>query len=182
MLPLIVRGMDLLGQPFEERTATQTLSFHGCRYSSKHHLPKNTWITLEVPSGHRQKEPHCVRARVTWIQRPRTLRELFQVAVELEAGSNIWGVAFPPEDWISSSIEGMDRASVNSSVQTHTTAAENEIHGAGAAPHGGSLDAYLEEMFARSSGQSPRSDVAGMQELNIEDSPLLRELRKEFES
>jgi len=172
--------MDLLGQPFEERTATQSLSFHGCRYSSKHHLPKNTWITLEVPSGHRQKEPRCVRARVTWIQRPRTLRELFQVAVELEAGSNIWGVAFPPEDWISSSIEGMDRASVNPIVETHTTATGKNIPGA--ATHAGSLDSYLEEMFARSSGQSPHGDVERVQELDIEDSPLLRGLRKEFEA
>ena len=181
-LPVIIRGVDLLGQPFEERTATQSLSFHGCRYSSKHHLPKNTWITLEVPSGHRTKEPPCVRARVTWIQRPRTLRELFQVAVELEAGSNIWGVAFPPEDWISSSIEGMDRASLNSIVETHTTASETEMHGAGIAPNGGSLDSYLEEMFARSSGQSPRGEVERAQDLNVEDSPLLRELRKEFET
>ncbi|MHB8540804.1 MAG: coiled-coil domain-containing protein [Candidatus Acidiferrales bacterium] len=105
------------------------------------------------------------------------------MAVELETGSNIWGVAFPPEDWISSSIEGMDRASsVNSSAETYTAATEKEMRGAEAAPHEGSLDSYLEEMFARSSGQSPRSDVEGVQELNIEDSPLLRELRKEFEA
>ncbi|MHB8525650.1 MAG: coiled-coil domain-containing protein [Candidatus Acidiferrales bacterium] len=181
-LPVIVRGVDLLGQPFEERTATQSLSFHGCRYSSKHHLPKNTWITLEVPSGHRQKEPRCVRARVTWIQRPRTLRELFQVAVELEAGSNIWGVPLPPEDWISSIIEGMDRASVNSIVETHTTATEKEMRGSGVVPHEGSLDSYLEEMFARSSGQSLRGEVERAQDLNVEDSPLLQGLRREFET
>ncbi|MGH7745491.1 MAG: PilZ domain-containing protein, partial [Candidatus Dormibacteria bacterium] len=113
-LPLIIRGVDLLGQPFEERTATQSLSFHGCRYASKHHLPKNTWITIEVPAGHAQKEPLNARARVTWIQRPRTLRELFQVGVELETGSNVWGIALPPEDWASASIEGMGPAVVDS--------------------------------------------------------------------
>jgi hypothetical protein len=40
-----------------------------------------------------------VRARVTWIQRPRTVRELFQVGAELETQGNCWGVAFPPDDW-----------------------------------------------------------------------------------
>src|ERR1019366_1724203 len=40
-----------------------------------------------------------VRARVTWIQRPRTVRELFQIGVELEVPGNIWSIAFPPADW-----------------------------------------------------------------------------------
>lgn len=99
--PLIIRGVDLLGQPFEERTATQNLSFQGCRYASKHHLPKNTWVTLEAPSGDSRGEAVCARARVAWIQRPRTLRELFQVGVELEKPRNIWNVEFPPGDWTS---------------------------------------------------------------------------------
>lgn len=181
-LSVIVRGVDLLGQPFEERTVTQTLSFHGCRYPSKHHLPKNTWITLEVPSGHRQKEPLCVRARVTWIQRPRTLRELFQVGVELEAGSNIWGVVFPPEDWITSSIEGMGPVPVDSRGHTTAAATEKNTSAAGAAPQEGSLESYLEDMFARSVGPSSTSDAERMQEFSIEDSPLFRELHREFES
>ncbi len=67
-LPLIVRGVDLLGQAFEERTTTLALNLHGCRYASKHHLPKNTWVTLELPQS---AERRNVRARVTWIHRPR---------------------------------------------------------------------------------------------------------------
>lgn len=98
---VIIRGVDLLGQPFEERATAQDVSFHGCRYASKHHLPKNTWITLEVPSSGSRNEPVCVRARVAWIQRPRTLRDLFQVGAELERGWNIWGLAPAPSDWAS---------------------------------------------------------------------------------
>ena len=86
-LPVIVRGIDLLGQPFEERTSTLSLNLHGCRYSSKHHLPKNTWVTLEVP---RSSGGRNVRARVAWIQRPHSVREFFQIAVELESPANIW--------------------------------------------------------------------------------------------
>ncbi len=98
-LPLIVRGIDLLGQPFEERTSTVTLNLHGCRYVSKHHLPKNTWVTLEVPQEARRRH---VRARVAWIQRPHSVREFFQIAVELESPANIWNITSPPISWESS--------------------------------------------------------------------------------
>src|SRR3989442_13422170 len=57
------------------------------------------WVTLEIPHPETGREPRSVRARVSWIQRPRTVRELFQVGVELEVPGNVWGIAFPPEDW-----------------------------------------------------------------------------------
>ena len=95
-LPVIVRGIDLLGQPFEERTSTLALNLHGCRYVSKYHLPKNTWVTLEVPDEPRRRH---VRARVAWIQRPHSVREFFQIAVELESPSNIWNISSPPAGW-----------------------------------------------------------------------------------
>jgi hypothetical protein len=95
-VPLIVRGIDLLGQPFEERTSTLALNLHGCRYSSKHHLPKNTWVTLEMPQMGQRRN---VRARVAWIQRPHSVREFFQIAVELESAANIWGIETAPVDW-----------------------------------------------------------------------------------
>lgn len=181
-LPIIIRGTDLLGQPFEERTSTQSLSFHGCRYASKHHLPKNTPITIEVPTGQTQRQKVTARARVTWIQRPRTLRELFQVGVELEMGSNVWGVALPPVDWVSSSIEGMETADVNSATHTGAEVTEKDASTMEGAPAEGSLDFYLEnslETFARQSfpGSAEQASV-----LNIEESPLLRELRHQFES
>jgi len=95
-VPLIVRGIDLLGQPFEERTSTLALNLHGCRYSSKHHLPRNSWVTLEAPRG---GEMRNVRARVAWIQRPHSVREFFQIGVELESPANIWGMDSAPESW-----------------------------------------------------------------------------------
>ena len=88
-VPVVVRGVDLLGQPFEERTSALVLSLHGCKYSSKHHVPKNSWITLE-PSA--VEKAARVRARVVGIQRPPTPREYFQIAAEFEFPSNIWGV------------------------------------------------------------------------------------------
>src|ERR1700724_277709 len=94
-VPIVVRGVDLFGQPFEERTATLAFNLHGCRYSSKHPLPNNSWITLEIGQGPAR---HNVRARVAWLERPRSVREFFKIAGELESPANIWGLDSPPGD------------------------------------------------------------------------------------
>jgi hypothetical protein len=98
-VPITVTGVDALGRPFEELTSTIVVNCHGCRYQSKHYVLKNMWVTLEVPRSEAHREPRSVRARVTWIQRPRTVRELFQIAAELEVPGNLWGIAFPQPDW-----------------------------------------------------------------------------------
>jgi len=98
-LPLIVRGIDLLGQPFEERTTTLAFNLHGCRYTSKHHLPRNTWVTLDLPQAGTHPSSATasgnaritLRARVAWVQRPHSIRDFFQIAVELESPASIWG-------------------------------------------------------------------------------------------
>jgi hypothetical protein len=98
-VPLTVTGVDALGRPFQERTSTLIINCHGCRYQSKHYVLKNMWVTFEVPHNEAGREARSVRGRVTWIQRPRTVRELFQIGVELEVPGNVWGIAFPPGDW-----------------------------------------------------------------------------------
>ena len=98
-VPLTIVGVDALGRPFSERTSTLIINCHGCRYQSKHYVLKNMWVTLEVPHQEAGHPARTVRARVMWIQRPRTVRELFQVGVELEVSGNFWGIAFPPSDW-----------------------------------------------------------------------------------
>ena len=99
-VPLVVTGVDALGRPFVERTSSLILNCHGCRYQSRHYVLKNMWVTLEVPHPETGQPPRSVRGRVAWIQRPRTVRQLFQVALELEVSGNVWGIAFPPEDWL----------------------------------------------------------------------------------
>ena len=98
-VPLMVTGVDALGRPFAERTSTLIINCHGCRYQSKHYVLKNMWVNLEVPHAEHGQPPRRVRGKVAWIQRPRTVRQLFQVALELEAPGNVWGIGFPPEDW-----------------------------------------------------------------------------------
>jgi len=102
-VPFAVTGVDALGRPFMERTSTLIINCHGCRFQSKHYVLKNMWVTLEVPHPEAGQAPRTVRGRVAWIQRPRTVRQLFQVALELETPGNTWGIAFPPPDWFSPS-------------------------------------------------------------------------------
>ena len=109
-VPLTVTGVDALGRPFQERTSTLITNCHGCRYQSKHYVLKNMWVTFEVPHNEPGREPRSVRARVSWIQRPRTVRELFQIGVELEVSGNVWGIAFPPGDWFPFPEAGSQRA------------------------------------------------------------------------
>src|SRR5216684_2072609 len=98
-VPLAVTGVDALGRPFAERTSSLIVNCHGCRYQSKHYVLKNMWVVLEIPHPETGQPPRTVRGRVAWIQRPRTVKQLFQVALELEVSGNVWGIAFPPEDW-----------------------------------------------------------------------------------
>src|SRR5208282_1656472 len=105
-VPLMVTGVDALGRPFAERTSTLIINCHGCRYQSKHYVLKNMWVNLEVPHPEQGHSPRRVRGKVAWIQRPRTVRQLFQVALELESSGNVWGIGFPPEDWSMFNEEG----------------------------------------------------------------------------
>src|SRR5713101_5689935 len=79
-VPLAVTGVDALGRPFVERTSSLIINCHGCRYQSKHYVLKNMWVTMEIPHPETGQPPRTVRGRVAWIQRPRTVRQLFQLA------------------------------------------------------------------------------------------------------
>src|SRR5579864_3112564 len=48
-VPITVTGVDALGQPFKERTTTVMVNCHGCKYQSKHYVPKDSNVKLEIP-------------------------------------------------------------------------------------------------------------------------------------
>jgi hypothetical protein len=98
-VPITVTGVDALGQLFKERTTTTMVNCHGCKYQSKHYVPKNATVTLEIARPEPALPPRHVQGRVVWVQRPRTVRELFQIGLEFDAAGNVWGIAFPPDDW-----------------------------------------------------------------------------------
>lgn len=180
-LPLIVRGVDLLGQPFEERTSTLTFNLHGCRYASKHHLPKNTWVTLELPQT---RDRRNVRARVAWIQRPHSVREFFQIAVELESPSNIWGIDTTPESWAAMSDGSPVIAPAGGPVPSaHAHSAETESSTADAVPAALAdfMGKLMTDMSNASAGPTEARSPLAFDFTPASDSPLLRELRAGLE-
>lgn len=98
-VPITVSGTDALGQAFKERTSTVSVNCHGCKYQSKHYVPKTALVTIEIARAESDAPPRMVEGRVAWVQRPRTVRELFQIGIEFTVPGNVWGIAFPPADW-----------------------------------------------------------------------------------
>jgi len=96
---LIVLGKNGLGQPFQEKTASVSVNLHGCRYPSRHEYPVGSWVGLQVVHPDRQARSPLIRAQVRSVHTPDSPRELFQIGVELEIPSNVWGLSTPPEDW-----------------------------------------------------------------------------------
>ncbi len=138
-VPLTVTGVDALGQPFKERTTTVMVNCHGCKYQSKHYVPKNSIVTLDIPRPEPGRPPHSVQGRVVWVQRPRTVRELFQIGLEFETPGNVWGIAFPPDDWQASIAQGGTDAS-----RTLELVQEFEIDAAASAPPEGDVPAHAD--------------------------------------
>jgi hypothetical protein len=172
-LPLVIRGSDLLGQPFEEHASTLNFNLHGCRYSSKHHLPKNTWLTIELPRNSARRD---VRARVAWIQRPHSVREFFQIAVELESPENIWGLESPPADW-SFEVPPYQRMA-EESAETEVRTPEGVDSEAAPARPASSMGRPMANMDMRDT--SLGASESGSDFASVADSPFLRELRAEL--
>jgi PilZ domain len=97
-LPIVVKGVDALHEPFRENTNTVMVSCHGCKYQSKHYVPRGSVVELEIPRGQRDA-PRQVSGKVIWVQRPRNTREVFHIALDFEVPGNVWGIPSPPGDW-----------------------------------------------------------------------------------
>ncbi len=159
-LPLIVRGTDLLGQPFEERTSTLSFNLHGCQYTSKHHLPRNSWVTIEMPDSHSN-----VRARVAWVQRPHSIRDFFQVAVELERPTNVWKEGGLPANWSKTETQFPNTAAVAASTGAGSVAT--------------TLGHYMNATFRETAPANSDNPFAAQDSGYVH--PLLRELRAGYE-
>ncbi len=97
-VPIIVVGTDALGQPFRESTSTTMVDCYGCKFQLQNYIPRNSLVTIEVfhaPGWDRR----VVHGRVVWVQRPRTHRENYQIALEMDVPGNVWGLTPAPADW-----------------------------------------------------------------------------------
>ncbi|HEX4077084.1 MAG TPA: PilZ domain-containing protein [Candidatus Acidoferrales bacterium] len=98
-IPITVSGVDALGEPFRELTTTLSVSCSGCKYKSKNYVQRDSLVTLEVTHPNPRFSPRVVKGRARWVQRPRNLREQYEIGLELVVSGNIWGLPSPPPDW-----------------------------------------------------------------------------------
>jgi len=98
-VPIKVKGIDALHEPFTEQTRTVMVSCHGCRYVSRHYVTKGSEITLEIPRGIPDRPPRIVTAKVIWVQRPSHHREMLYIGLNLDVPGNVWDIPMPPDDW-----------------------------------------------------------------------------------
>ncbi|HEX4004357.1 MAG TPA: PilZ domain-containing protein [Candidatus Acidoferrales bacterium] len=98
-IPITVSGVDALGEPFRELTTTLSVSCSGCKYKSKNYVQRDSLVTLEVTHPNPRFSPRVVKGRARWVQRPRNLREQYEIGLELLVSGNIWGLASSPPDW-----------------------------------------------------------------------------------
>jgi hypothetical protein len=98
-IPITVSGVDALGEAFRELTTTLSISCNGCKYKSKNYVQRDSLVTLEITHPNPRFSPRVIRGRARWVQRPRNLREQYEIGLEFVVSGNVWGLQSPPPDW-----------------------------------------------------------------------------------
>src|SRR3984893_6080786 len=98
-IPLAIQGSDAFRAPYLEQVCTLTVNCHGCRYRSKYEVIQGDMVYLEVKQSSGGSATYSCQAQVKWVQRRIIKDSRFEVALELVAPGNIWGIVSPPDDW-----------------------------------------------------------------------------------
>ena len=98
-IPLTIQGADAFRAPYLQQVSTLTVNCHGCRYRSKYEVIQGDVVYLEVKQSSEGGATYSCQGQVKWVQRLMTKESNFDIAVELAAPGNIWGIVSPPDDW-----------------------------------------------------------------------------------
>jgi hypothetical protein len=98
-MPIKVHGVDALSEPFIERTTTVMVSCHGCKYQSKHYVPKGSVVTIEIPRRNPAAPARIITGSVIWVQRPNQAKDLLHIGLEFDVPGNVWDYSAAPDDW-----------------------------------------------------------------------------------
>jgi hypothetical protein len=98
-IPLAVQGSDAFRAPYSEQVSTLTVNCHGFRYRSNYEVIQGDTVYLEVKPSSEGTSAYSCQAQVKRVQRLMTKDSGFEIAVELSAPGNIWGIVSPPADW-----------------------------------------------------------------------------------
>ena len=101
-IPVVISGVDADGNSFSESVRTLIVNKHGAKIATTHHLAMGT----EVPIENRALGA-VAKASVAWLGGKHYPGDLHHVGLQLLEAQNVWGIAFPPDDW---SLESREEA------------------------------------------------------------------------
>jgi hypothetical protein len=149
VVPITVSGVDALGEPFRELTTTLSVSCNGCKYKSKNYVQRDSLVTVELTHPNPRLSPRVVRGRARWVQRPRNLRDQYEVGLEFVVSGNVWGLVSPPPDWFPHPDDEVAGAAQEPATEAGATGLS------GAAPS--EAFATLDEAIAAAAAEAKRS-------------------------
>ena len=99
-IPIVISGVDALGQEFSESVRTLVVNKHGGKILTTRHLAMGTEVLIE-----NRAVGAVAKAGVAWLSEKHSAGDLHHVGLQLLEAQNVWGIAFPPEDWSGEPVE-----------------------------------------------------------------------------
>lgn len=107
-IPIVISGVDGDGNDFSEGVRTLVVNKHGGKIATVHSLPLGTEILIENHALGAE-----AKAKVVWRDDNQAPDDIQYVALQLLEAQNIWGIAFPPDDWSTGLGEADSPASID---------------------------------------------------------------------
>jgi hypothetical protein len=99
-ITVVLSGVDTDGNSFSESVSTLIVNKHGGKIATTHHLAMGTEVSIE-----NRALGVVARASVVWLSDKHHPGDLHHVGLQLIEAQNVWGIAFPPDDWHSQQRE-----------------------------------------------------------------------------
>ena len=93
-IPIVISGVDADGNSFSESVRTLIVNKHGGKIVTTHHLAMGTEVLIE-----NRAMGVVAKASIVWLSEEPHAGDLHQVGLQLVEAQNVWGIAFPPDDW-----------------------------------------------------------------------------------
>ena len=123
-IPVVISGVDADGNSFSEGVRTLIVNKHGGKIATTHDLVMGTEVLIENPAL-----GIAAKASVVWLGEKSYSGDLHHVGFQLFEAQNVWGIAFPPDDWRSEPREEAPPAPENrpASEQADAIGAETRV-------------------------------------------------------
>jgi hypothetical protein len=93
-IPVVISGVDVEGIAFRESVRTLIVNKHGGKIATPRHLALNSELMVENLALN-----VVAKASVVWWSEKHFPGDVHHVGLQLIEAQNVWGIAFPPDDW-----------------------------------------------------------------------------------